>query len=173
MPHASPSRSDAASVSFCRFVETTRESLRRALVAHHGPEIGTEALADGYAYAWAHWARVDGLDNPVGYVFRVADRFGARRAQRSQREPTIDPDDVAPLPWFDEERHIEVVALLARLPARQRAAVLLIHGYGWSYQQTATTLDLPVTTVTNDATRGLRRLKDHVIPALSPIAGES
>jgi DNA-directed RNA polymerase specialized sigma24 family protein len=158
---ASSRRPDPAAARFCTFVETSRDRLRRALVAHHGPDVGVEALADGYAYAWAHWARVETLDNPVGYVFRVADRFGARRTQRSQREPVFDPDDVSPLPWFDEERHVDVVKILSQLPARQRAAVLLIHGYGWSYQQAATTLDLPITTVTNDATRGLRQLKAH------------
>ncbi len=174
MHEASTSRSDQSSAQFCAFVLASRDRLRRALVAHHGPEIGVEALADGYAYAWAHWARVETLANPVGYVFRVADRLGTRRKQRSQREVVLDPDDLSPLPWFDEERHVDIVAVLSALPARQRAAVLLIHGYGWSYQQTATTLDLPITTVTNDATRGLRRLKETAAKtSLSPAKGQS
>jgi DNA-directed RNA polymerase specialized sigma24 family protein len=145
--------------SYSRFVIDTREQLMRALVVHHGPEVGAEALADAYAYAWEHWRRIKVLDNPTGYVLRAADRIGIKRSMRLNRERSTDVIDVQLAPWFDHGTYPDVVAALQSLPRRQSAAALLIHGYGWSYQDVANTLDVPLTTVTNDVARALSRLR--------------
>jgi DNA-directed RNA polymerase specialized sigma24 family protein len=148
-----------ASRSFSEFVIASRHRLLRAVIAHHGPQIGTEALADAYAYAWQHWDRVRRVQNPTGYVFRAADRIGIQRSRKSWRET---PDGVThgtETGWCDNVAHPEVISVLRVLPVRQRAAVLLVHGYGFSYKEAAETLDIPITTLTNDATRGLARLR--------------
>jgi DNA-directed RNA polymerase specialized sigma24 family protein len=150
--------------SFAQFVVENRQSLRRALVAHHGPDAGTEALADAFAYAWQHWERVATLANPVGYVFRVGDRLGVKASVRQRREPSIDTGDERsqqghPPPWFDSDVAPELAELLATLPARQRTAVLLIHAYGYTYRETAELLDVPLTTATNDVIRGMKALR--------------
>ncbi len=152
-------RTSDASRSFAEFVTASRHRLLRAVIAHHGPQIGTDALADAYAYAWQHWDRVRAVQNPTGYVFRAADRIGIQRSRKSWRET---PDGVlheSEAVWCDNDAYPQVIEALQLLPTRQRAAVLLVHGYGFSYKDAADTLDIPVTTLTNDATRGLAKLR--------------
>jgi DNA-directed RNA polymerase specialized sigma24 family protein len=162
---------DDRSAHYARFVLDTRERLLRVLVAHHGPDVGAEALADAYAYAWEHWDRVSQCANAVGYVFRVGDRVGVRRAMKLRREsPTraADPEAQPSTPTASDNQFDSVGAglglesLLQILPARQRAAVLLVHGYGWSYRDAAETMDIPLTTLTNEVNRGTQKLREHM-----------
>ncbi len=43
--------------------------LRRALTGRLGGELGREVAA--LAYGWEHWERVQGMDNPTGYLYQV------------------------------------------------------------------------------------------------------
>lgn len=154
---------DVRDDAYVRFVVGSRARLLRALVAHHGPDIGYDALADAYAYAWEHWERISTLANPVGYVFRVGDRIGARRSARARRE-NGGLTETETAGWFVDDAvglNEAIMHILRELPVRQRAAVLLVHGYGWSYRAAAETLDVPVTTLTNDVTRGMQRLRQQ------------
>jgi DNA-directed RNA polymerase specialized sigma24 family protein len=45
--------------------------LRRGLCATYGPERGREATAEALAWAWEHRDRVDSLDRPLPYLYRV------------------------------------------------------------------------------------------------------
>lgn len=150
---------DPGVVAFEAFVVGSRDRLARALVAHHGREIAQDALADAYAYAWANWERVRGLGNPVGYLFRMADRIGTRRAMAAGREFATDHlDQVLSI---DDTSEPAIVALLSTLTPRQRGAVLLTHGYGWTFREAAEVLDVPLTTLTNDVNRGLKKLREQ------------
>jgi DNA-directed RNA polymerase specialized sigma24 family protein len=162
--------------SFDAFVVRSRHDLFRALAAHFHYETATEALADAYAYAWKYWDTVGPLENPVGYVYRVAERLGMRAEIRNRKvapvevlgeqsesvttglHPRVCANTASP--WLETyESDSGVIELLRQLPSRQRACVLLIHAYGWTYKQAAHTLDLSITTVTNEATRGMTRLR--------------
>ena len=61
------SRWDDSESDFREFVGEAEPRLRRGLVAGFGIQIGEEATAAAIAYAWEHWARVHGMDNPTGY----------------------------------------------------------------------------------------------------------
>ena len=63
---------------FDRFVATAEQRLRRALVASYGPVIGRDATVDALSWAWEHWDRLQGMDNPVGYLYRVGQTASAR-----------------------------------------------------------------------------------------------
>jgi RNA polymerase sigma factor (sigma-70 family) len=160
-----------AGETYADFVVASRERLLRALVAHHGPDVGAESLADAFAYAWEHWSKVSTCRNPIGYVFRVGDRIGVRRSMRARRECVVDSefDRVGSSAtnreeWGDiSEGNLGLKSVLERLPPRQRAAVLLVHGYGWSYRDAAETLDIPTTTLTNEVARGTQKLREHMI----------
>jgi DNA-directed RNA polymerase specialized sigma24 family protein len=156
---------------FTAFVTGSRDRLLRALRTTLSPQYAVEALADAYAYVWSRWEYVAGLDNPVGYVYRVAERAGIR-AEIRDRKHTFDIASAAAadfedasttqIPWFDTYRSDDrTVETLRALPPRQRACVLLIHAYGWKYKEAAEVLSLPLTTVTNEATRGLQRLRNN------------
>ncbi len=159
---------NAAPASFAQFVLASRDQLLRALRSHLSPDIAADVLADAYAYAWAHWSRIAELENPTAYVYRVAERCGYRMESTKRLGSSVSIGfsvDEADAEWLrnqtvsDSYGEGSVADLLQRLPHRQRGCVLLIHGYGWTYKQTAETLDLPLTTVTNEATRGMQKLR--------------
>ena len=138
---------------FREFVLGAEPRLRRALVAAYGIERGREAVAEALAFAWEHWPEVIAMDNPAGYLYRVGQsRTRSRRVrplfQRADHhEPAVEPG----LP-----------GALARLSKRQRVAVVLVHGYGWTLREVAELTGARISTVQTHAERGLRHLKDEL-----------
>ena len=138
--------------TFTRFVTEVQPRLRRALTARWGAERGREATADALAWAWEHWDRVEGLDNPAGYLYRI----GYRRAIRSRRPLRL---IVAPAVSEDPIVEPELDHALTRLTERQRTAVLLIHGFGWTHREVADMLGITIPSVQKHAERGLSKLQ--------------
>lgn len=62
----------------------------------------------------------------------------------------------------DPAHEPQLPAALARLSDAQRVAVVLVHGYRYSYAEVADVLGVPVTTVRNHVHRGLDRLRNHL-----------
>lgn len=134
------------------FAATEGLHLRRALLARWGAELGADLHAEVMAKAFVDWARVGAMANPTGYLYVVA-RSERRRYLRWQRPPRfrapVDPPPSDP----------DLFLSLGALTDEQRVAVLLVHGYGATYQEVADVLGIPVTGVTNHLTRGLARLR--------------
>lgn len=142
--------------ALCRDVEPR---LRRALVAAYGPELGSEATADALSWAWEHVDRVVAMDNPAGYLWRVG-QTSVRGATRRRRwlSPVAVPHGLAPA--SDADRFEPGLAsALADLPPRQRTAVLLVHGYGYSLSEAADALDCRIRTLRHHLDRGLGKLR--------------
>jgi DNA-directed RNA polymerase specialized sigma24 family protein len=142
---------------FADFVAANRRALRQVLVARFGVDVGSDATADAFAYAFEHWDYVAAMANPLGYLYRVG-QTSARRHHRRQR-----PIHLPPVP----EDHLPMVEpgltkALTGLPPDQRTVVLLIHAFDWSYAQAAQTLDVSVGKVRNDLSRGMARLRSQL-----------
>jgi RNA polymerase sigma factor (sigma-70 family) len=145
---------------FAAFVDGVEPRLRRALVAAYGSETGREATADALAWAWQHWDRVQGMANPAGYLWRVGQTSARRGGQARSREVSssvhlVDLESVeatrAPEPRLD--------AAMRALSDQQRAAVLLVHGYGLTLAETAEALGCGISTIRNHVDRALKRLR--------------
>lgn len=153
-------RSEAAAslVGFEAFVRGDGERLRRVLVARHGVELGSEMTADALAYGWEHWERLADMDNPVGYLYRVARSMGRRR-RRWGRPAPFPPERLTepPLPT-DPGLH----RALARLNLDQRTCVVLVHVFGWSYADVAAAADMTTGAVRNHVHRGLQNLRTQL-----------
>lgn len=132
---------------------TVEPHLRRALVAAYGPEQGREAAAHAMAWAWEHRERIDGLNNPVAYLFRV----GQSRL-RHRRVPWVQPQSTWAEPWIEPG----LSKAMRALTQHQRVAVVLIHGYGWTLTEVAELLDIRKTTVQNHLDRGLKKLRSSL-----------
>jgi RNA polymerase sigma factor (sigma-70 family) len=141
---------------FERFIAEEAPGLRRGLVARFGVDSGSEAFAEVMAYAWEHRDRLEAMANPSGYLYRVG--LSAARPHVRWRRHTvlIDFDRSDPTPEHD----VDLVAAFARLSASQRVAVVMVHGYGSTYQEVADLLGVSVAAVTNHVHRGLRRLRE-------------
>jgi len=143
-----------ANRDFDAFTRDAAPRLRRALVARYGVDVGVEATADAMAYAWERWNEVAAMANPAGYLWRVG-QTSARRHRRWQRTPHL------PLEVVAEGTTTEpgLPAALQRLRPDERVAVVLVHGYAWSYAEVAALLGVPVTTIRNHVHRGMHRLR--------------
>jgi DNA-directed RNA polymerase specialized sigma24 family protein len=57
---------------FKTFFEDVEPRLRHALVAAYGSDAGSDAAAEALSWAYEHWDRMQGVQSPVAYLFRVA-----------------------------------------------------------------------------------------------------
>lgn len=147
--HASRTASD----SFTLFVKEIDPGLKRALIAAFGWDRGLEATAEAWAYAWENWERIRVMDNPAGFLWGVG-RNKAREAHRRKVK-------MFPAVSSEMEHVVEpgLVDGLERLSERQRVAVLLKHGYGWTYAEMAALLGLSVSSLQKHVERGLIGLR--------------
>ena len=144
-----------ATESFTDFARTALVRVRAGLIAGFGPERGAEATAEALAYAWEHWDRLRDMQNPSGYLYHVG-RTHALRALRSQRrKPRL------PSARQEEPRWVEpaLQQVLSELPRRQREAVFLVHGYGYSLQDVADLWGVRRSTVQAHVDRALAKLR--------------
>lgn len=126
--------------------------MRFALCARFGFEPGRDVAAEAFAYAWEHWDRVSGMENPGGYVYRVGHRLGLRASRRQPAlfEPRHNPDPMV---------EPGLAPALAALSAQQRTVVVLIHGLGMTQAEAAHWLNLSPSTVQKHLERAMPRLR--------------
>ena len=144
---------------FTRFVKETEPRLSYALAAAYGIEIGAEATADALAWAWEHWSKVQEMNNPAGYLYRV----GQSKARRHFRPVVLFP--VVPsfeAPMVSPDLH----TALAGLSKNQRVAAVLIHGLEYTEREVADLLGISRWSVRTHAERGLTKLKNELEVAI-------
>ena len=140
----------SATSDFEAFFDAVEPQLRRAHFAVFGLERGPEATAEAFAWAWETWPRARELESPVGYLFRVGQsRTRGRRFRPVFTPATVDDPLVEP----------KLGAALVELSESQRAAVVLVHGFGWTLREVAELREVKVTSVQTHLERGLRRLR--------------
>jgi RNA polymerase sigma factor (sigma-70 family) len=132
--------------------------LRRALVARYGLDIGCEVAAEAMLWGVENADRLSAMGNPAGYLFRVGQTI-ARRLFRD-RDRLVFPDEPR---WADSsDLPGDVFDELKRLKPEQRVAVLLVHGYGFTYREVADLLEVTEAAVTNYVHRGLAKLRSRL-----------
>lgn len=147
---SAPGTATVDRVAFERFVQEAGPGLGRALAAVYGFEDGRDATAEALAYAWENWPKLHHITNLPGYLFRVGQTRGRRR-----RQPVLfDVRDNA-----DYSFEPGLPKALAALSPRQRLAVVLVHGYGYTLREVGELTGIKPTTVQNHLSRGLSRLR--------------
>ncbi len=143
--------------AFDRFARDVEARIWQALTPVVGPHRAAAAVNDALVYAWRHWDRVADLDNPPGYLYRLAYRSATRpdRAGRALSPDAFPTPAAAELPDFEPSL---VPALLGLSPS-QRSVVWLVEGCGWGLTDTARMLDVSVSTVRNHLARGMKHLR--------------
>lgn len=139
--------------SFTEFFSEVERNLRHALTAAFGADHGREAVAEALAYGWEHWDRIQSMENPAGYLYRVAVNH-ARKA-RPRYRMSFPQAALDAVPWVEPG----LPKALARLSEQQRVAVYLVHGHDWSMSEVATLLGVSKSTVQSHVERGMRKLR--------------
>lgn len=138
---------------FTRFAELAEAKLRRAYIAAYGVERAAEATAEAMAWAWEHRDRLDTMQNPVGYLYRVGQSRTRPRKRLQLPAPTaLGVPDVEP----------RLIDELAALPERQRVAVWLVHACEWTHREVAEALDISTSAVSTHVARGTERLRSRL-----------
>ena len=137
-------------------IESWIVPVRRALVARYGIEVGAEAAAEAATWAVEHAERLAMMGNPAGYLYRVGQTAARRSVRWGSRHVMFPSEPVAPdLPLLD----VDLFRALEQLREEHRIAVLLAHGYGYTYRQVAEVLDVSEAAVTNFVHRGMTKLR--------------
>lgn len=116
--------------SFDALVAGHRARIVRAVALVVGDVgVAEELTQDAFAKAYASWGRVGGYDAPDAWVRRVAIRDAVRRGGRDRRRPEreamVGGDGLRRDPAAATDARLDVTSALRRLPAQQRAAVVL------------------------------------------------
>ncbi len=138
------------------FVREAEQRLSFAFAAAYGPDLGKDATAEAVAYAWEHWDRLSGMANPVGYLYRVGQ--SRVRRYRWRRPPVTPPVAGGREPWIEPG----LPAALAALSVRQRVAVVLVEGFGWTQPEVAALIGVSRSSVQKHLERGLARLRNQL-----------
>ncbi|MFM7252898.1 MAG: RNA polymerase sigma factor [Ilumatobacteraceae bacterium] len=137
-------------------IAAVRARLLPVLWSKWGIEVGGDLCCEVEEYAWKHGERLLRMANPLGYLYRVS-QSSARRYVRWSRRTTF-PSRFPDVVHEDPAMH-DVMQLLGGLSPDQRACVLLVHGFGWSYDDVAELLGMRRSAVNNHVHRGLARLR--------------
>jgi DNA-directed RNA polymerase specialized sigma24 family protein len=108
-------------------------------------------MQDAFLKLWEQWDRIESIEDPVAYLFRVAlngFRMRARHARLAARSS---------FPFDDVNLREDVRRMLRGLPQRQRAAIVLTEIFGYSSEQGAWIMRIKPTTVRVLAPRCARR----------------
>ena len=150
-----PKAVDEPAEQFAEFVKVDGLRLRRIMTARYGVEVGGDIHAESMAWAWQNWAKLQAMENPVGYLYRVA-QSSARPHHRWLRRTSFPSK-------FPERWHLDedssLFNSLSSLSEAQRVSVLMVHGHQWTYAEVAEALECSVTAVTNHVHRGLATLR--------------
>lgn len=150
-----------ARVRFDEFFEDEHERLFKALYFVTGNRHDAEELMqDAFLGLWERWDQIGRIDDPTGYLFRVAlngFRMRRRRAAMVIRKavPVTEERDA----FLDAEMRADVRQLLLRLTPRQRAALMLVDLLGYPSERAAGILGVRPSTVRALATKGRRVLR--------------
>ena len=152
--------------SFEGFVRSrTAALLRLAYLLAGDRQLAEDLVQEVLVKAHRRWSRVGSADNADAYVRRmlVNEHLSRRRRRSSGELPT---DEVADTSRVNDSQDAvaardEMWRLLAALPARQRAVLVLRYYAELNDAQIAALLGCAVGTVRSLASRGLARLRHH------------
>ena len=105
-------------------------------------------MQDAFLSVWERWDRVSGMDDPIGYLYRTAMNLFRKRYRRAmlalRRTVGLAPssDDFADADDRQVVRHV-----LASLPPRQRAALVLTEMLGFSSKEAGEALGVTDATI--------------------------
>lgn len=129
-----------------------------------------DVAADAWLVAASKIAQFDGSSSDfAGYLFGIARKLSASAHRRSLRRGT-DPDEVEahlparPDPTLLIDARDWVRDAIASLPERERDAVGLVDGLGFTNREAAEALGISTVAVRVARHRGLRRLRGRIPP---------
>ena len=157
-------KTESRRLGFDEFFE--RESLRlgRAIYLVTGDRDEAEDIVqEALARAYERWDRVSRMDEPAGYVYRIASNIYRRRSRLRLRLRTlVDRRLISeqPDPAAEADTRVDLLAALAALPRNQREALVLVELLGFDAEAVAKTLGMKPAAVRVRLHRARLRLRE-------------
>ena len=121
---------------FDSLIDEIRSRLLPVLVAKWGIEVGSDLCSDVEEYAWENRVKMARMENPLGYLYRVA-QSKSRSHVRWMKRTTFP----------------------SRFPDIVHEDPALVHAFGWTYEEVAELLGVTRAVVNHNVHRGLTTLR--------------
>lgn len=121
-----------------------------------------DAVQAAFLKLFRHWGRVRRQDNVEAYLRRTVVNTCYDIIRRDRRRPVSLPGEVPDRPALEQTDGLEqeqILAALARIPRRQRAALVLRYYEDLSVEETARQLGCTEGTVKSQTARGIGALR--------------
>jgi RNA polymerase sigma-70 factor, ECF subfamily len=146
--------------AFEDFYRAERQTIVRAVTSTlNDRDLATESADEAFARAYERWGDVAPMDNPSGWVYRVAVNVGRNRLKRLDLERRKPPPPGPEVTEIDAPPDPAVARALARLPLSLQRVVVLRVLLDWQIDEIATALGCPRGTVKSRLHRALRRMQ--------------
>jgi RNA polymerase sigma-70 factor (ECF subfamily) len=127
------------------------------------PEDAADVVQEALVAAYRRAGSYRGEASVRTWLHRILVNACIDRLRHERRKATVQLSDTDPRERrrdvaVDVVTRLSVVDALAELPAHQRVAVVLVDVQGWSVDEAAEVLDVPVGTVKSRCARGRHRL---------------
>lgn len=142
------------SAAFAMLVEKYERPLR-SFLTRMGAGDADDVAQDAFLKAWRFAGSYDGRARYSTWLTRIAwrCRLDSLRRQRPAEEPAGEPCD-------SPSEGVEVQDMLARLSEKERAALILCDGHGWTHDEAARLLDLPLGTLKSTVARAKTKCRE-------------
>jgi RNA polymerase sigma factor (sigma-70 family) len=119
-----------------------------------------DLMQDAFLKIWERWDRIETIDDPRAYLFRVALNGSKMRRRATRRAATRHLPLAAVADPFDGvDLQEDVRQMLRSLTPRQRAALVLLDLYGYCSEDAARIMGIRPSTVRALATQGRAALR--------------
>jgi RNA polymerase sigma-70 factor, ECF subfamily len=139
-----------------------RDRLVMQVAAMCGDQVeAMDFVQEAFVRAWSRWPRVSALDDPEGWVRRVAVNLAISRWRRARTvilQAVVRPAGSHESGEHRSDERAVMFAALATLPVEQRQAIVLHHLADLSVDEVAREMSVPAGTVKSWLSRGRSRM---------------
>ena len=144
-----------------------REYPRLVRALRRADDDATDAVQEAFVQAYARWSRVSKLDDPAGWVRRVAvNRLLNARRSRGRRDAAVETlaaRSTSAGSSFGADDRLDTIAAVRKLAPQQRVAVALFYGADLSVREVADAMKVSEGTVKSHLHDARERLREILL----------
>ena len=143
------------SAAFAALVEKYERPLRAFLSRMGAAEIADDIAQDAFLKAWRSAGQYDGRARYSTWLTSIAWRC---RLDELRRRPRVEPN--LQTGEAEDSNPAEVSDMLSRLSEKERGSLILCDGHGWTHEEAAELLGLPLGTLKSNVARAKSKCRE-------------